>query len=483
MGTKWERALLKGSTEWFHFGNDARVLRNPNKRLHILPRLAFAAALGLSFAVGGVQPAEAQPAASPSKRRVVVYTEGARSASVSDQLKGGLPATGDVVDNAEFRKALTAQGQKLPLGLTITLKSKRGAIITKIGKALESMNADAAIIGFIRPKRPFGNEVVILVVEKGKTEPTVDQVVALDKDATRAEMQASIEPVTSTWASSGGGAEGGGGSGAGGDEKQPDEKKPDEDKPPEAEEGEWVRPKNVFGHEIFSINASFDIGGRFFRYNDPITTNLRDYSVFGAPGISARAEVYPLAPLGILILKDLGLTGEFRMQPGISSETSDGTEVETAWMRFGGGLRFRLPVGDKEKPFVFGLRGGFVQDGFVLSAAGDLAAEAPSVKYNFMRVGLDARFPIGPVAITAFGGYMGALDAGEVKERFTEPSIGGIDVGGGLTVPIALGFEARLQAEYVRWFYAFAPVVGDAFVAGGALDEYIHLEIGPQYVF
>ncbi len=417
----------------------------------------------------------------------MVYTEGARSAAVSDQLKGGLPSSGEVVDNAEFRKALTAQGQKLPLGLTITLKSKRGAIITKIGKALEAMNADAAVIGFIRPKRPFGNEVVILVVEKGKSEPTVDSVVALDKDATRADMQAAIEPVTSSWGSAssgggGGGADGGGGSGAGGDDKQPDEKKPDE-KPPEGEEGEWVRPKNVYGHEIFGINASFDIGGRFFGYNDPITTNLRDYSVFGAPGFSARAEVYPLAPLGILILKDLGLVGEFRMQPGLSSETSDGTPVDTTWMRFGGGLRFRLPVGDKEKPFVFGLKGSFIQDGFTLDATGDLALEAPSVKYNFMRVGLDARFPIGPVAITAFGGYLGALDAGDVKDRFTDPSIGGIDVGGGLTVPIALGFEARLQAEYVRWFYAFAPVVGDLFVAGGALDEYIHLEIGPQYVF
>lgn len=420
----------------------------------------------------------------------MVYTEGARSAAVSDQLKGGLPASGDVVDNAEFRKALTAQGQKLPLGLTITLASKRGAIITKIGKALESMNADAAVIGFIRPKRPFGNEVVLLVIEKGKTEPTIDKVIALDKDATRADMQIAMEPVTSTWGSGSGGgggggggsAEGGGGSGAGGDDKQPDDKKPD-DKAPEGEDGEWVRPKNVYGHEIFNINASFDIGGRFFGYNDPITTNLRDYSVFGAPGFSARAEVYPLAPLGIIILKDLGLTGEFRMQPGLSSETSDGTEVETNWMRFGGGLRFRLPVGDKEKPFVFGLRGGFVQDGFTLTATGDLAAEAPSVKYNFMRVGLDARFPIGPVAITAFGGYLGAIDAGEVKERFTDPSIGGIDVGGGLTVPIAYGFEARLQAEYVRWFYAFAPVLGDAFIAGGALDEYIHLEIGPQYVF
>src|SRR5690606_5433834 len=149
----------------------------------------------------------------------------------------------------------------------------------------------------------------------------------------------------------------------------------------------------------------------------------------------------------------------------------------------GGGLRYRLPLGPKEKPFVLGLRGSFIQDGFVLEAEGDLGRETPSVKYNFLRVGLDGRFPIGPVAITAFGGYLGSLDSGDVHERFRDSSVGGIDVGGGLTVPIVHGLEARLQAEYVRWFYSFGPIPGDAFVAGGALDEYIHLEIGPQYVF
>jgi hypothetical protein len=41
------------------------------------------------------------------------------------------------------------------------------------------------------------------------------------------------------------------------------------------------------------------------------------------------------------------------------------------------------------------------------------------VKYNFAR-GTRCALPIGPVAITAFGGYLGALDAGDVKDRFTD---------------------------------------------------------------
>jgi hypothetical protein len=193
--------------------------------------------------------------------------------------------------------------------------------------------------------------------------------------------------------------------------------------------------------------------------------------------------VYPLATTGILILRDLGITGEFRTAFGISSATKDGTEVGTTWMRFGGGMRYRLPVGPEDKPFVFGLRGSFVKEGFTFDASGTLKNEAPSADYLFLRVGLDGRFPIGPLAITAFGGYLGALQAGDVHDRFRDTSLGGIDVGGGVVVPIALGFEAFVQAEYIRWFYAFAPVPGDGFVAGGALDEYIHLEIGPQYVY
>lgn len=446
--------------------------------------IALAAASPVVLTAGR---ADAQAKADATdKHRIVIYTEGGRGKEVRDHIASALPEGVEEVDAAEFKRALAKRGQRTPFGLVMTLESKRRAMLGRIGKAADDVDADAVIIGYVRRKRSGVQEVLVIVVERSKDTPSIDQGVDLGTKTSKDDVATALGDLVEAWkpapepTTEPGGAVG---EGTGGDgDGEGDGSEEGEDKEPEDGDA-WVRPENVYGHEIFHINASLDIGGRFFSYNDGITTNLRDYDVFGSPGISLRGEVFPLAPLGIVVLKDLGLAGEFRIQPGISSETSDGTEVSTQWMRFGGGLRYRLPLGPKEKPFVLGLKGSFIQDGFVLEAEGALAEEAPSVKYNFMRVGLDGRFPIGPIALTVFGGYLGALDSGDVHERFRDSSIGGIDVGGGLTVPIIYGLEARLQAEYTRWFYAFAPIPGDAYVAGGALDEYLHLEIGPQYVF
>ncbi len=441
------------------------------------------AVVALAAAVPATMPREAfaQPASkdSAAKHKVVVYTEGQRSNAVKDEILATLPTTADVQTSEDFRKALAKQGQKIPFGLIITLDSKRGPVITRIGKALTAMGAEAAIVGFVRPKRGGGREVLVLVVEAGKTDVSIEKAVTLDKPSTKSDVEVALKDMIDAWKPVEAPPE------KKDDEEKKDgeEKKDDEEKKDEPDEPS-KRRENIYGEEIFHINASFDIGGRFFGYSDPITTNLRDYSVFGTPGISARAQVFPVAPLEIIVAKDIGIHGEFRIAPVISSETKDGTEVETQWMRFGGGLQYRVPIpGPEENPFVLALKGSFLREVFTMETTGTLNNEVPSVAYSLMRVGLDGRFPIGPVAITAFGGYLGSIDSGAVYERFREPSIGGIDVGGGLTVPIALGFEARLQAEYTRWFYAFKPVPGDPFVAGGALDEYVHLEIGPQYVY
>lgn len=445
----------------------------------IVARLARAAlfaavpACGLTALVASPRIVQAQEA----KHRVVFYTEGGRGAEVTKLFDDVLPDTLEVVSTDEFKKALGKEGQKTPFGITITLESKRQQMLGRIGRAAAAMNVEVVLLGVVQKKRTGGQEVVILAVERDKDVASIDAKVTLGGKDTKDEVTAALKDLAEAWAPAEGTPTDGGGGGA--EPKDGDPKKPTEDKPAD---GEYVRPQNVYGHEIFQINASLDIGGRFFNYYDGITPNLRDYDVMGPPGVAARVEVFPAATTGVPFVKDLGITGEFRMN-FLSSETPDGQEVSTRWMRFGGGLRYRLPLGPEEKPFVLGLRGSFIQDGFRLEGDEALATELPSVTYNFVRVGLDGRFPIGPVAITAFGGYLGAISSGDVYDRFRDSAIGGIDVGGGLTVPIALGFEARLQVEYIRWFYAFHPVVGDEFVAGGALDEYLHIEIGPQYVF
>ena len=285
VGTKWERALLKGSTERFEFGNDARVLRKPNKRLHLLPRLALATALGVSFAVGFTAHADAQPASSAAKRRVVVYTEGARSAAVSDQLKGGLPSSGDIVDNAEFKKALAAQGQKLPLGLVITLKSKRGAIITR-WKA--SRRERGRAISLHSPKRRSATKWV-LVIETAGPSPLTRR--SPRQDATRAKQSRwRVHDLRS--AVRGGAGPAGrreGGSGEGGGRKQPTTRSRTRTRR-KAKTASGAT-ENGFGHEISAQRSS--TSAAVSSVQRPITTNLRDTRLGGGEQRSRRGDRGP----------------------------------------------------------------------------------------------------------------------------------------------------------------------------------------------
>ena len=432
-----------------------------------------ALAAALAFALPLEVLAQSGNEAAATKHPVAVYTEGTRSKDAEALLKESLPDTASLDSNDAWKRAATKKGQKFPLGLTLTLESKRQKMLQRLGEAAAEVGLEVVIIGVARASKPSGSELLIIVLEAGKDTPSIEKVVKLGSGVSKEETAAAMKELYDSWAPAKVEVP---------EKPIDDPNKPDPNKPDPSED-DWVRPENVFGHEIVQVAVSFDIAGRFFTYSDGLSRNLRDYDVFGAPGLSAGLSVYPLAPTGIIVLRDIGLYGDFRIALGLSSAAADGTEVATDWMRFGGGLRYRLPLGPKEAPYVLRAHGGFFRDAFEIEELGELVGETPSTEYLFLKGGLDARIPLGPVAITAFGDYLGSISTGLPEERFRAPTLGGIDVGGGMTVPIVYGLEARLQAEYVRWFYAFEPIPGDPYVAGGALDENVHIEIGPQYVF
>jgi hypothetical protein len=243
------------------------------------------------------------------------------------------------------------------------------------------------------------------------------------------------------------------------------------------------RPLHAIGDELFEVGLGLELGGRWFRYSDGLTTNLRPYDVFGPPMPALSAAVYPAAGTRIPVLRDLGVEVAYAHAFGLASATSGGTTASTAWDRLDAGLRFRLRTGGAAAP-ILGFRGGVGLDRFVIDAQGSLASQVPNVSYLYLRAGVDGRVPVGRrVGIVVHASYLGALSSGEVYARFRGVSIGGVDLGGGVAVGIAAGFEARLGVDYMRWFSAFDPQPGDAYVAGGALDEMLGVQIGAAYVY
>jgi hypothetical protein len=452
--------------------------------------VAAAVGVGLGASVDPAyaqKPAEAEPDSKPKK--VGVYVEGFQAGKIRQDILATLPDDVEVANDFAFKSALIKSGRQLPMGGVLAIEDAREASIPRIRAALEKIDADGAILGLIRKRAGGGGVEVYLVyvpVEEGILPVDGATPITLkdDKEAIGAALVPAFAMLNPP------------------EEPEPEEEEPEEepkeDEPKEEEQPEEPeeeagpdRKTGAYGAELFSIALAFELGGRFFSYNDGLSSNLRDYDVFGVPSLFVGAEVYPLTDTGTPIAQDLGIVGHFGQAFALDSETSDGTVVGTSWNRFDVGLRFRLSLGDRGDAPVLGLTGGFARHDFSFDAEGPLAEEVPSVTYSSLFIGLDGRIPAGPVAIMAAGKYLGALSAGATKDRFTDQggaaerptSVGGVSFAGGVAIPIAYGFEGRVMAEYQRWFYSFEPEVGDPNIAGGALDQYLFLQLGAGFLY
>ncbi|MBW2456501.1 MAG: hypothetical protein JRI68_18430 [Deltaproteobacteria bacterium] len=97
---------------------------------------------------------------------------------------------------------------------------------------------------------------------------------------------------------------------------------------------------------------------------------------------------------------------------------------------------------------------------------------------------MDARLPIGSIfAFIPKFGYVGPLSGGDVYDRFTEASLGAVDMGLAFALVLGAGFETHAGLDYLRVFSSFEPAVGDDYIAGGALDEFVSIKVALGYVY
>jgi hypothetical protein len=236
------------------------------------------------------------------------------------------------------------------------------------------------------------------------------------------------------------------------------------------------------GSSIFAVEVGFELGGRQFTYSDGISADTRrDYGVFGAPMASIAIELYPAAGTTIPVLKHLGITGGYARAFGLSSSTEGGEPAATTYQRISAGLRGRIPLGGPTGP-VLGIGGGIRMVMFDIEEPALLTGEVPDVSYLALRGGIDGRIPIGRVGLLMGFDWLEPLSTGEVYGRFRDASVHGIGATAGLAVRVTGGFEMRLIGEYSRFFSDFGPVLGDAYVAGGALDQYVGIRLAGAYV-
>lgn len=436
------------------------VLHPPAQRPRAVPKALLSLACMMLIALASLELAWA---AGP--KLIAVHIEGPDASLVRQDVLALTPKSIDVVGARQFDEALRHAGQRGELGRLLTMKTQRERLLGRIRTALAEVHADAVVIGRVQPRKGGSKEVWLLFVDPIPGDLAVDEAVALPIDgverrnALAAALRAPLRDLA------------------------PPPPPPVAEPPPPAEpKHDKTRALHDEGTSLFKLGLALDLAGRWFSYHDGLSANLRPYSLFPAPVLALEGEVYPAASTGLPVLEDLGLRMRFAHAFGLTSATRDGSPIDTQCNRFGLDFHGRLRTGDGYAP-VLGAALGFEWIAFWFDDAGALASEVPAVSYKNLRLGVDARVPLGRVGLGFDLAYLAPVGAGSVYERFTDPSVKGIELGLKGSVGVAAGLQAVLGLDYTRYFASFAPVPGDAYVAGGALDQLFALRLGAAYVY
>ena len=221
-----------------------------------------------------------------------------------------------------------------------------------------------------------------------------------------------------------------------------------------------------------SVAIGPGFGARSFSFHGGSGPSLRPYSLKSALLFGVAAEGYP-GDDGEGLRFRPGLAFTYITSSGLASVTEAGRTIGNTWTRVDVGLRGRLSLGGDRAP-VFTIGFGWSREAFVFTEADP---SLPSATYATLRASLDARVPIGPVALLATFAALPGLRLSGATDPFRERSVLGLDGLLGLAVPFARTFEFRLLASHTRYSTKFVTAPGATVVATGTTDSYSRLQV------
>ena len=446
---------------------------------------------------------------------VVLLVEGADANAVRRDVTDALPSRLTMQDPDATRAALSKEGIMGSFADSLSNQRIRKQALAAVHKSLKQQGAPALIAVRMRRGRNNAREMRVILIMREQVEPVVEEDIALgrnDKVGTKIgpllavpleDLEATSEKSVATT--------GRGAAEPEGERRQTPEKPskraraetPAEPPPAETTKEEAVeaaaasdeppqrdtaakkkRDKLDVTNALLIVDVGLEVGARKMEYSDPLVGPLRSYLAPGVVGYGVRGQFYPGASSGIAFAKDIGIVGRYAGSAGFESQTRDGSQKASgSWTRSAVGVRGRILAGPKDTGPFIGLEGTYGTWAFVFQGDDAIVAEVPSVSYKFLRAGADARFPFGAFALFGGIGYMHVLSAGQFSDRFPHASIAGVDGQFGAAYALLPWLEARADVNYTRVFSSAKPQRGDAYIAGGALDEYFILHTGVAALF
>lgn len=227
------------------------------------------------------------------------------------------------------------------------------------------------------------------------------------------------------------------------------------------------------------IMAGPRLVNRSFKFNEPLG-DAAEYKLPRGAAPFIDAAIYPLAFAGRGVMANIGIVGRYERLVGTSTVIKDpagmtSMTTSTTAQQYEVGLRGRIPLDVHE----VGLTGTYGQQSFMPATKSPPPSTMaiPNVVYTFVGLGADARLRFG--GIVTLGAHLGTrlvTDTGSLgKTWFKKTTTTAVDAGLSLAVRVAPMFEVVAGGDFVRYGFAFNPKPADnlAFVAGGAVDQYI----------
>jgi hypothetical protein len=244
---------------------------------------------------------------------------------------------------------------------------------------------------------------------------------------------------------------------------------------------------------MLTVAPAAEWGYRHFLHTEVSVPNERRYDANGYPVAALAAEAYPAANLSAPLWRDLGLTLEYARSVGLVSRSArlgaaydppTYVSVDTAFVRYGVGLRYRIALLARTSDAVvlgtsIGYRAHrFEFDETVLPPGRDL--EVPRARYDLGRFGVDVRAPLGPVAVVASATYLHAFSVGDLGSRTPAGTANGFEAAIGVAVRVWRPVSVQAAVRYEALFFTLEPIAGrEGDQPATVSDSYASLIVGP----
>lgn len=209
-------------------------------------------------------------------------------------------------------------------------------------------------------------------------------------------------------------------------------------------------------------------------FRDRLTPSLAGYQSGARALVRTGLTVYPLGPSGLPGVSDVGLFGSYTRSLRSQTLTADGAlAFQTQEIAWDAGARFRLVLGGEER-LGLSVRYGSLRNDFSGPLLPGVVLPAGTLQY--WRTGLSGRLPLGAFTLGAELGYLLPVKQDAIGRAFPRASSAGADAAVHASIDFH-AFEVRLSGRYTRLFYSLHPLPYDPYIAGGALDELVSIEL------